>query len=406
MRVQSAQSPRRSKSWHHRIWQTHPKPFSSVIADWQFLVVLIALLVFSDWLGQRWVFERGSLAGTDILLRSPQPVLAAHCRLLTIDVDEFATYLGEPLDPNKLASVLETIIKYEPKVIVVDVDTSASRFNSDALARFAETSAQHKSRIVWARVSYEELKNIPGGMTRTYDWRVGTVLGNRNPQPEYIGSPLFPQDPDSTVRSFQRVVQIDSKTPALYWETLQAYCDAGTKQDVEAQKACVLVNTKNAGDESTVRMLHSDWNFISYPLSDLMNTDGNIKPQPGQLGDIVLLGGTFSDIHTTAFGPRLGIELTASALETELSGSEPRRIYGWVHWILKIALAIAIAWLNSRLMPLWATAATLLLLAVVFVASFLGIYYRVFQMDFLPFMIGIWIEQLVESSERAHHATH
>ena len=103
----------------------------------------------------------------------------------------------------------------------------------------------------------------------------------------------------------------------------------------------------------------------------------------------------------------MGIELTASAIESELNPSQPWQILGWIHWILKIALALGIAWLNSRLLPLWATAGTLLLLATVFLASFLGIYYRVFQLDFLPFMIGIWIEQLVESAERAHHhATH
>src|SRR5271166_3842810 len=140
-RITPAQKPqhRRSKSWHQRIWLAHPEPFIRIIADWRFLLALVILLLFSDWLGQRWLFERGSLAGTDILLRSPRPVLSKQCRLVTIDVDEFSTYLGESLDPKKLATVLDAILLYEPKVVVVDIDTSASRFNSDALARFSET---------------------------------------------------------------------------------------------------------------------------------------------------------------------------------------------------------------------------------------------------------------------------
>jgi len=396
---QTTQSHRPTNG-RHKIWQSQPQPFWRVIADWRFLVVLIILLVFTDWLGQRWLFQSGSLAGTDVLLRGPRPVPATHCRLITIDGDEFKAYLGDSLDPKKLASVLDAILKYEPKVLVVDIDTSASRFQSVA-------TPPSNSRIVWARVSYQELKGVPGERIRNYAWRVGAVLGNRNPQPDYIGSPLFPQDPDSTVRGFQRTVQIESKAPALYWETLRAYCDGATNNDLEAQKACALRKTNTGDAELAVRMFHTDWDFPSYPLSDLMNNPSSVKPQPGQLGDIVVLGAGFSDIHPTRFGPQLGIELTASAIESELNPSQPRQILGWIHWILKIALALGIAWLNSRLLPLWATAGTLLLLATVFLASFLGIYYRVFQLDFLPFMIGIWIEQLVESAERAHHhATH
>ena len=118
-----------------------------------------------------------------------------------------------------------------------------------------------------------------------------------------------------------------------------------------------------------------------------------------------MLGATFSDIHSTSFGPKLGIELTASAVESELAPKVgPWPIYEWSHWILKVLLAFAIVWLNNRLLPLWATTGTLLLLGLVFMASFLGIYYGIFRMDFLPFMIGIWIEQLIEAAEHAQHA--
>jgi len=45
-----------------------------------------------------------------------------------------------------------------------------------------------------------------------------------------------------------------------------------------------------------------------------------------------------------------------------------------------------------------------LLIAVTFLAGFLGIYYGLFRMDFLPFMLGIWIEQLVEGAVHAQNA--
>jgi hypothetical protein len=134
---------------------------------------------------------------------------------------------------------------------------------------------------------------------------------------------------------------------------------------------------------------------------------GSAKPHSGELGDIVFLGAKFSDVHPTPFGPKLGSELIATAVEAELAGeSSELQVYGWSRWTLKILFAFGIVWLNSRLMPRWATAGILLLLVLVFVASFLGIYYSLFRMDFLPFMIGIWIEQLIESSEHAQHAAH
>jgi CHASE2 domain-containing sensor protein len=384
-------------SWRNlrrRILQSHPKPFSSVLTDWRFLTVLVILLIFTNWLGKRWVLEPATLGSTDILLRQRKPVPAAHCTLITIDEKEFNHYLGEYLQPEQLTSVLKNIIEYAPNVIVVDIDTSAPRFSSMPIPTGAP-------RIVWAQVAYETLKNNPSDGTRSLVWQAGAVLGKRPDQPEFSGTPLFPQDPDATVRNFQRTVTIDAHAPSLHWASLRAFCESG------AQDACSIVKSENAIEDLKLRPFLTDWDFRTIPLSDLMGTGGDTLPHAGGLGEIVLLGANFSDIHPTSFGPRLGIELTAAAIESELAPKlGPWRVYEWSHWILKILLAFAIAWLNNRLLPLWATTGTLLLIGLVFTASFLGIYYGVLRMDFLPFMIGIWIEQLIEISERAHHTAH
>jgi len=149
---------------------------------------------------------------------------------------------------------------------------------------------------------------------------------------------------------------------------------------------------------------------LGLPHDPTLRLDGCWGKQPypcWRTGRNRFAGADFSDIHTTSYGPKLGIELTASAVESELAPRlGPWRVHEWSHWKLEVLLAVAIAWLNNRLLPLWATAGILLLLGLVFMASFLGIYYGVFRMEFLPFMIGIWIEQLVETSDRAHHAAH
>ena len=216
-----------------------------------------------------------------------------------------------------------------------------------------------------------------------------------------MGAPVFPQDPDATVRRFQRVVKLqDASVPSLHWEALRAYCDSGSDQ------ACALIRSANSGTRNPDAYdFYVDWDFTRIPVSDLMSEGGTARPKSGGLGDIVMLGGKFEDIHPTPFGPRLGIEMAAAAIETELPGShEPKHVEGWLHWVIKIVLAMAIAALNNRLLPLWAALGTILLIALTFPARFLGIYYGLFRMDFLPFMLGIRIEQLVEGAVHAQNA--
>lgn len=381
-----------------RILRAQPKPFSSILRDWQFLVVLVILLFFTNWLGKRWVFEPATLGSTDILLRERKPALAKHCTLITFDEKEFDTYLGEWLQPKKLADVLATIMEYKPKVIVVDIDTSASRFRDLVIPADDSVTRADNSKIVWARVSQEMLKTNPHTGTRSLVWEAGKVLGGRADQPEFSGTPLFPQDSDATVRSFQRIVTIDAHAPSLYWVSLHALSQSG------AAYADVPLKNDDTKDDQQLRPFLTDWYFPTITLTDLMSPGGSARPQANALGDVVVLGANFSDIHPTSFGLKLGVELTAAALESELAPKEgPWLIFGGSHWILKIVLAFAIAGLNNRLLPLWATTGTLLLIGLVFTASFLGIYYGVFRMDSLPFMIGIWIEQLIEISQRAHH---
>ena len=398
-----AHPSRQSKiaKWWSFIRQPRAERYKKVVFNPPFLLTLIALIIFTNWLGERWIFRSGSLVGSDVLVRAAKPVAAEHCRLILVNQEDFTKYFGETLEPAKLADVLTAILKYQPKVLVVDIDTSASRFRN-----LENKIGKHPaSTIVWARVSNEELKSDPREIDRVYDWSNGGVLGGDSSSVDNSGSPLFPLDPDSTVRGFQRTVvlknrdQKDREIPALHWVALKAYCKSGGN-------FCSLVDHPDSADQA-VRPFDGNWDFVSFPLSDLMKESG-LKVQPGQLGDIVILGASFSDIHTTSFGPKLGIELTASAIETEILESSKWQFLGWplavMHWGGKIILGFLIALLNSKLKPLWALLGISLLVALVFLVSFAAYYSLHFQIEFLPFMIGIWIEQLVQGAERAQHA--
>jgi len=350
----------------------------------QFLAVLVVLLLATDWIGHRWLFERGTLAGTDILLAKRDRPSGKHCRLVTISEAEYNKYLGECIETEKLEAVLKALLAYHPRVLAIDIDTSAPRFAS---LRIPST----ETKIVWARVSHQVGEKDASGK-RTYSFKVGEVLGNRPAQPEFIGSPLFIMDPDGVVREFARKIQVNARPETLPWTMVRAYCEE------KGKKACAAVRE----DESEQpREYGTDWDVWETPLSDVLAHSTSDRPDAGEL-DVMVLGGNFNDLHETPFGTRLGIELIAFQFETELAGEpEPPAVLGWSKWIIKLSLALAVAWLNHRLMPRWAAISMLLLLTLVFFASFLGIYYRIFRLEFLPFMIGLWIEQLVEGAEHA-----
>jgi len=375
-----------------RLRVTNPRPFSRVLISPGLLITCALLLWFTNWLGHRWLFERATLLGNDVLLSVTKVGVATHFRVITVDAKEYADYLGEGMLPDKLSDVIAAILKYEPKVLAIDVDTSQPRFQQLHLPRT-------HSRMVWARVARQEQITSDSHNKKRFQWVVGEVLGNRPDQPSYAGNPLFPQDADWTVRGYQRAISLaDARVPSLHWEIVRAYCDAVQDQ------ACAKLRSRGLTATDDVQDFVADWDVPQTPLSDLMAEGGSAVPRPGALGDIVLLGASFGDIHPTPFGPKLGAELIGAAVESELAGVQfAHGDVDWSKWPIKIFLAIFIAWLNTRLAPVWAASSTLCLVLVIFVGSFLGTYYGIFRLEFVPFMLGVWIEQLIEGTINAHH---
>ena len=119
---------------------------------------------------------------------------------------------------------------------------------------------------------------------------------------------------------------------------------------------------------------------------------------------IVFLGGEYSsgDEHPTPFGIKYGVELIASAVEEELGGGGQQPLDVVASFILKAALAFLIAWFHHILRPRYAMIATILFLgSMVLAGSYIAFRFSGYRADFLPFLVGIWIEQLYEGSEHA-----
>jgi hypothetical protein len=121
-------------------------------------------------------------------------------------------------------------------------------------------------------------------------------------------------------------------------------------------------------------------------------------------GKVVLLGGEYDpqDWHQTPFGLKPGVEILASLTEHLLRGTSAHDIEDRMEWAVKLVLALAIAWIHSRLRPM---AALLLCLAglsfLVLAGGFLAVYFTAYRAAMIPFLLGIFLEQVVTSAEKA-----
>jgi CHASE2 domain-containing sensor protein len=116
-------------------------------------------------------------------------------------------------------------------------------------------------------------------------------------------------------------------------------------------------------------------------------------------GKVVILGAAESDDHLTPFGFLSGAEITATAVETELEHGHYAHLGLYSKYTLKIGLALLLAALYHFLKAPFALAATLLLLGAVFAGAFFAFYFASLHVDFVPFLVGIWIEQLYDTAQ-------
>lgn len=359
-----------------RMLRKRQHSFLHHVLRWKFLVSLAILLTISYEFSHIWIIRYAGLVGHDSLLGVAAPSVPNHCQIVTISEEEYDQLFGSCLPPENLSSLIKSLLRFEPAVLAIDIDTSAPRFRDLALP-------ETKTRIVWARPSrHKGPALVPGA-----------VLGNRATDPKYSGVALFPLDPDSTTRGFQRWVGFSSvSSPSFHWQILQAYCDSGS------ERACKVVNGA-PGHDTSVRELDYHFRFPPIPASDV------VSPLPGAQENIlrtkvVILGGGDSDRHLTPFGVMSGAELTGAAIETEMEGREYKKLGDVDKFCLKVVLALIVALIFHFLKSPIALVATLGLLAATIVCTFFVYYYASLLIDFVPFVVGVWIEQLYDAAEQ------
>jgi CHASE2 domain-containing sensor protein len=309
---------------------------------------------------------------------------AKFVRVVVIDDNDFSGLFGghRPLDPGVVQRLIKAIAKGSPRVIGVDVDTSAARFSEMDRSLSAVP-------IVWARNASPENPVVPGEVLG------GRPLGER----DRTGIALAMKDSDGTIREIPRFLPTPvGPRVSFHWALVEEACRAGMETETCKQSLKVL-------EPPLVNLYRK--RIELKPISASAVLDIAETGAPSAFKDrIVLLGGTFAaarDTHETPLGAMPGVEIWAHAIETELSGNRIGRIgKGWIV-ATDVAVALIIIWLHrsvgGRRAFLLYIAVIPLLMGLVSLMLFGGL--RLW-FTFAPVVVSILIHQLYHDYRSQH----
>jgi len=386
-------------TWH--IVREHRESFWKTICRLRFLATLVVLILLSSLLSRSWTFEYAGLRSQEILQRAVSPVPAQFSRIVSISSEDYLDLFGERLEAPELRKAILRILDFNPAIVVVDLDTSARRFQQ--LRRELDSTAQ--SRIVWARDVEERADNG--------DLELLPLLGDMDSSNLTWGLALFPRSPDWTVRLYRREFTIGTEQkPSIHWAAVKKFCDVARLKPPACdhiQRDIQAVSLDD--DELIVPVMHARYRFEPWHLGDVLDARKQAMPRVAKANDldgkIVLLGGAYStqDQHQTPFGIASGVEVVANAVEAELNPHGRRAITETSQIALKVLLALLVAGIHHFCRPfyaLWFTMGVLVLLIAS--GSVLAGLFSGYRADFVPFLLGLLIDQLYTSAERAEHS--
>lgn len=373
----------------HWAIRSQPEPLFS----WHWVVTTIVLILLTDWLGRLWFLQYPNLISNETLAMFTDRPTAQYTALVTIDSQDYRTYFAarSPLDPQKLRASVCAILAHHPAVLVVDLDTSDPSFTNLQLPAT-------KTSIVWGRPLYR----FRG---RTI---VGNVLGQAG-APLLQGFAVAEEDRDGAIRSFPRAINIDDKWfPTAYWQAVLQF--RAVNRGTSSNEQLVLPRYQN---DLEVARLATNFDFPAYALRELFRepstcqTSAVLEGPPDFSNKVVLLGGTYdySDTHRTAFQEQWGVEVVASAIESDLSGHGVRHFPKLQKYLVECVLALIIAALFSRLFVVPATLITLAgLLPMVIFGNIIAVWISGYEGMVIPFVVGLLLEQMANAVHKGEHA--
>ena len=269
-------------------------------------------------------FRRLETLALDFTMLSRKPAGSSDVVIVRITDADYQEVFGgkSPLDPAALKKVIAVIASGRPKVIGVDLDTSAEAFQS------FEASPDWPP-IIWARdATYSHVRQ---------KYLLAPVLGSKTPAASY-GLVTLKVDEDGAIRRYARWYDADAgltPTPTPSSAPTPTPTPTPTTTPVPSLPWAMLRKFRNDESNPVAAPDYEEEFLISYagpagtahffrpPFSLVNDLSAKGWPQDAFLKDkMVILGGEYDvqDEHDTPVGWMLGAEVLAAIIETEQRG--------------------------------------------------------------------------------------
>lgn len=297
-RTVRGKSKKPAKGKPHGSWTWRPLRIALSLA-----VVIFLVILFSQFSNLH-KFQNLILDTNMSLSDAPTTTEVAIVKITDEDYRGF--FEGKsPLDPSKLQWLINAISKGKPKLIGVDIDTSAPQFSVVQIGR-------DWPPIIWSR----EPKEVP--QTVLEKTELLDVLGGKDRALNAnSGIPFLIEDPeDKVTRRYRRLIETtEGLMPSFSWAVARQAL-AKKQNNLEASQEDFYIRFYNSQKGMTIGS-----NFPASTILELSMAADPSKNHP--LKDkIVLLGGAYlgQDLHDTPVGRMNGVEIIGQVVETELQG--------------------------------------------------------------------------------------
>jgi hypothetical protein len=311
--------------------------------------------------------------------------------VVDIDDNDYRQMFGgvSPLKSETLRDLVSTIVKAEPKAIVIDIVT-----DPEVWCEIRDRDTQlPKVPIMWA---YRP--NQPEGTSPL-------------PAEGSLDSWGVPQWPTSgpVVRQYYRRVPCEDQS----CKSLPA-CKENNSCPSLAWDAWPLVkknhpDLKPSSEELTIRFVRDQNSIRASEIPELAKSPIWSKPKEGDeqrsvlYGKTVILGGTYADQHETPLGRMAGVWIWANILETEMEGGGYRSPPWFVLLFLGLLESVLLIWLFRDGFKRGLLVSTIVLPFISVGLSFLVYHSARRWAYFALILIALIIEQCYEMLKEEQH---
>lgn len=284
------------------------------------------------------------------LNRSP----ANHVFVVGITDDDYRDIFASrsPLQCKQLERVLAAILSGEPKVLVVDIDTSDDSFRALDLSPALST-------IVWARgITHPRVENETASVPppQEHGYYRTTSLGlvpaaAQNNRANVTAVAILPEDLDGVVRWYYRLVTPRRKAPESSPSTASPTLDTVPWAAVKAYRDCRRAEPGTSYDEFLIAFSGGQQRIPHMSSGNLLSTYHGTGWKKLIRGKIVILGGYYEaarDIYATPVGRMTGVDILAQAIESELQHGGITRLNNWILFVAQALTIMLLMLLNWR----------------------------------------------------------